>query len=69
MQRIVIDIPDDKINFFMELFNNLGLRNVQKLSDEQKEFVDDLNQSLNEVEQHRKGKINLQTAREFLDEL
>ena len=24
MQRVVLDIPDNKINFFMELVNNLG---------------------------------------------
>jgi len=69
MQRVVIDIPDGKINFFMELVNNLGFKKVEKLSNKQVEFVDDLKESLNEVEQHRKGKINLQSAKDFLNEL
>jgi len=69
MQRIVLDIPDNKINFFMELVNNLGFKNVEKLSNKQKEFVDDLKSSLNEVEQHRQGKIKLQSAKDFLNEL
>ena len=69
MQRIVIDIPDNKVNFFMELLNNLGLKKVRRLSVEQKEFVDDLKQSLNEVELHRQGKIKLQPARFLLNEL
>lgn len=69
MQRIVLDIPDNKINFFMELVNNLGFKNVEKLSDKQKEFVDDLKSSLNEVELHRQGKIKLQSAKDFLNEL
>ena len=69
MQRVVLDIPDDKINFFMELVNNLGFKKVQRLSKEQKEFVDDLKNSLNEVELHRQGKIKLQSARDFLNEL
>jgi len=69
MQRIVLDIPDNKINFFMELVNNLGFKNVEKLSDKQKEFVDDLKSSLHEVEQHRQGSIKLQSAKDFLNEL
>jgi len=69
MQRVVLDIPDKKINFFMELIHNLGFKKVQKLSKEQKEFVDDLKQSLNEVELHKQGKIKLQPARDFLNEL
>lgn len=69
MQRIVIDIPDNKINFFMELLNNLGFKKVERLSKKQKEFVDDLKNSLNEVELHRQGKVKLQSAKDFLNEL
>ncbi len=69
MQRVVLDIPDNKINFFMELINNLGIKKVKRLSKQQKEFVDDLENSLNEVELHRQGKIKLQPARDFLNEL
>jgi len=69
MQRVVLDIPDNKINFFMELVNNLGIKKVQMLTSKQNEFVDDLKTSLNEVELHRQGKIKLQSARDFLNEL
>jgi hypothetical protein len=69
MERVMIDIPDNKINFFMELVNNLGFKKVKRLSKKKKEFVDDLKHSLNEVEQHMQGKIKLQQAREFLNEL
>jgi hypothetical protein len=69
MQRVVLDIPDNKINFFMELVNNLGYKKVKRLSKVQAEFVDDLKNSLNEVELHRQGKIKLQSARDFLNEL
>jgi hypothetical protein len=69
MQRVVVEIPDSKINFFMELINNLGFKKVEKLSSKQIEFVDDLRDSLNEVEQHRQGKIKLQSAKDFLNEL
>jgi hypothetical protein len=69
MQRVVLDIPDNKLEFFIELVNNLGFKNIKKLTSEQKEFIDDLKNSLVEVELHRKGKIELQSARDFLNEL
>lgn len=69
MQRVVIDIPDSKINFFLELVKNLGFKKVRRLSDEQKVFVDNLKHSLEQVKQHRDGKIKLQSADDILNEL
>ncbi len=69
MQRVVIDIPDNKFNFFIELVKNLGFKRVRPLSKEQKEFVDDLKHSLEQAKQHQDGKIKLQTAKDFLNEL
>lgn len=69
MQRVVLDIPDNKINFFLELVSNLGIKKVHRLTSKQKEFVDDLKDSLNEVELHKQGKIKLQSARDFINEL
>jgi len=53
----------------MELIKNLGLSKVTHISKEQQEFVDDLQQSFEEVKQHQEGKIKLQSARDFLNEL
>ena len=69
MQRVVIDIPDKKLNFFIELLNNLGISKIKKLTNEEKDFVDDLQQSLDEVEQHKDGKLQLQNAKDFLNEI
>jgi hypothetical protein len=69
MQRVVIDIPDNKLKFFMELLNNLGFKKVKQLSKKEKEFVDDLQHSLEQVKQHQEGKIKLQSAKDFLNEL
>ena len=69
MQRIVIDIPDNKFNFFMELVNSLGFKKVKRVSKGQQQFVDDLQHSLEQVELHRQGKIKLQSAKDFLNEL
>lgn len=69
MQRVVIDIPDNKFNFFMELVKNLGFKKVKQISKENKQFVDDLQHSLEQVKQHQEGKIKLQLAKDFLKEL
>jgi hypothetical protein len=53
----------------MELLNNLGFKKVKQLSKKEKEFVDDLQHSLEQVKQHQEGKIKLQSAKDFLNEL
>ncbi len=53
----------------MELLKNLGFKKVKRLSNNQKEFVDDLQHSLEQVKQHQEGKIKLQSAKDFLNEL
>lgn len=74
MQKLILEIPENKYQFFLELLSNFDYVRIaeikpHKLSSKQKEFVDDLKQSIKEVELHRQGKIKLQTAREFLNEL
>ena len=69
MQRIVIDIPDKKFNFFMELIKNLGFKKVKHISIEHQEFFYDLQHSIKKVKQHQEGKIKLQSAKDFLNEL
>ncbi len=53
----------------MELVHNLGFKKVKQLPQEHKQFVDDLQHSLEQVKQHQEGKIELQSARDFLNEL
>ena len=69
MQRIIIDIPDNKFKFFMELVQNLGFRKVRSLSVKQKAFVEEVQESMKELDQHMDGKIKLSSAKDFLDEL
>jgi hypothetical protein len=53
----------------MELVNNLGFKKVKQISKEHQQFVDDLQHSLEQVKQHQEGKIKLQSAKDFLNEL
>jgi hypothetical protein len=74
MQRVVIDIPDSKVDFFLELVKNLGFsiekkEGMKKLTRKQQEFVEGLKDALNDVELHRQGKKKLKTIDQLLDEL
>ena len=74
MTQLVLNIPDNKLNFFLEVLKNFRFvkvkeKNEMSLDAQQKEFVDDIKQSLHEVELHQQGKIKLQSARDFLNEL
>ena len=73
-QILVKNIPENKLNFFLELVNNLGFTierntNSKKLNKEQLMFIDGIEESINQVEQHLQGKIKLKTADQLLNEL
>ena len=72
MKQIVLNIPDNKYPFFMELVKSLSFVKVPdeaKLTKKQQEFVEGTKKSLEQVEQHLKGKIKLKSADQLLDEL
>jgi hypothetical protein len=73
-QIIVKNIPENKLDFFLELVKNLGFSfeikaEEKKLTRKQQEFVDGLKDALNDVELHRQGKKKLKTIDQLLSEL
>lgn len=60
MQRVTIDIPDNKVPFFMELIHQLGFDAVKPLPDEQQEFVADLKHSPKQVKAHQNSMTKAQ---------
>jgi len=72
MKQVVLNIPDNKYPFFMELIKNLDFVKIQKvvkLTKKQKEFIEGTKNSLEQVEQHLKGEIELKTADQLYNEL
>ena len=72
MKQIVLNVPDNKYPFFMELVKSLGFVMVSdksKLTKKQAEFVEGTEKSLKQVEQHLKGEITLKPADYLFDEL
>jgi hypothetical protein len=72
MKQIVLNIPDNKYRFFMELIKSLDFVKIKKevsLTNEQKDFIEGTKKSLLQVDQHLKGEIKLKSAEKLLDEL
>ncbi len=72
MKQITLNIPDKKYVFFKELIENLGFVKIErelKLYNEEQVFIDEVKDSLNQVEDHLKGKIQLKPVNRLLDEL
>jgi len=72
MKQVILNIPDNKYTFFMELVKSLTFVKVTEeaeISPKQKQYVNDLKDSLNQVEEHIQGKIKLKTADQLLNEL
>ena len=75
---ILVKVPDSKIEFFLDLMQNLKFKaepttkakpQKKQFTPEQQEWIDDLKESLEQVELHQQGKIKLKSFDQLLDEL
>ena len=80
MRELTIQVPDELFGPVKKLLQNLRgaqIIHTRKLAEaalpvftaEQQLFVDELKQSLREVERHQQGEITLPTLRDFLHEV
>ena len=78
MNLVLENVQPSHIPVFRELAKSLHIKMrkeeiekkaKRKFTAEQQEFIDGLKDALIEVELHQQGKIKLQSAREFLEEL
>ena len=73
MQQLIIEIKDESRQQFilelLEAFDFVEIVGMRARPPEQEEFVKGIEDALKEVEAHQKGEKQLQTAKEFLDEL
>lgn len=69
--KVILDIKDNRIPFFMELVNSLDFISVVKeVKDERKsEFISDLAEAFNDVKLYEQGKKKLKSAKDLLSEL
>lgn len=73
--EVIVQLPDNKLDFFMELVRNLNFKAEPKQADkpsftpEEREWIDGLKEALNEVELHQQGKIKLKSLDQLINEL
>jgi uncharacterized protein YlbG (UPF0298 family) len=68
--KILIDIPDNQVDFGMKVLKSLSfVKEVKPMTKTTIELWDDLKEAAEEVRLHKQGKIKLKTAQELLNEL
>ncbi|MCY7410869.1 MAG: hypothetical protein LH473_11390 [Chitinophagales bacterium] len=72
MTIITVEIRNNKALKILEGLEDamlIRLKGTKKMSAEKKRILKGIKSALNEVELHAKGKVKLQTARDFLNEV
>jgi len=67
--KVLLDIKDDKASFFMEVLKNFSFVKAEPLSDGKAQLIEDIKEAVKEVNLAKQGKIKLQSAKDFLNEL
>ena len=67
--KVLLDIKDNKVDFVMELLQNLAFVKVETVSVPKARFLNEFKQAIDEVNLAKQGKIKLKTAEQLLDEL
>jgi hypothetical protein len=68
--QVLVEIPDNKATFGIEVLRNLVfVKKAKPMTSEKISLWEDLKEASNEVKLHKQGKIKLKTAQDLLDEL
>ncbi len=67
--KIILDIKDHKVDFVLELLNNLSDYVTTIKLEENAPIKENIKGALNEVKLHNQGKIKLKSAYDLLNEV
>ena len=71
--KVTLEINDSKAAAFLNFVKSLDFIRIQSKEDYEEptkqEILDSIRQGMKEVQLHKEGKIELQSARDFLNEL
>lgn len=67
--KVLLDIKDSKAEFVLELLKNFSFVKTESLTPAKARFLEELKGSVEEVAAAKEGKVKLQPARDFLNEL
>jgi hypothetical protein len=69
IMKVLLDIKDNKAAFIMELLNNFSFVTTKQLTPNKALFLEELKGAVDEINLSVKGKVKLQSAKDFLNEL
>jgi len=68
--KVLVDIQNEaKVPFVLEFLDSQSYIKTKPLTDAGAKLMKDLKEAMNEVKQHRQGKLKLKTAEQLLNEL
>jgi len=67
--KILLDIRDDKSEFFMELLKNFPFVKAEPISKQKEKTISTIKTGVKEVNLIKKGKLKAISARDILDEI
>lgn len=67
--KLLLDVKDSKADFLMEVLKNFTFVKAQEITPSKAKMIKELSDAIEEVNKAKKGKIKLQSAKDFLNEL
>jgi len=68
--KVILDIKDSKMAFFMEMMSNLSfVKKATPLTDEKAKLLEEFTDAINELNLTKSGHLQAKNAEDLLDEL
>lgn len=67
--KILLEIPENEVSFVMKLLQKLNVKSTKVISDEKAELMNDIRESVKELNLIKQGKLEGIPVKELLDEL
>ena len=67
--KVLLDIRDDKVPFFMEMLKNFEFVKATSVAEEDISLEDEIQEAVENLKRVREGKLEAISARALLDEL
>ncbi|MEI6059542.1 MAG: hypothetical protein WCR72_02485 [Bacteroidota bacterium] len=67
--KVLLEIPDHKAAFFMELLNSFSFVKAQTISPEKAQLLTELKEAVDNMNLVKEGKLKARSAKELLHEL
>jgi hypothetical protein len=67
--KVLLDINDNKAEFVLEVLHQFNFVKAKTISPAKAKFLEELSGAVEEVKQAKRGKVKLQSAKDFLNGL